>query len=280
MKLAYAISASATRFAAVAQGRRLPEAIRHLSGLGYAGVELAIRDPGQVDLDEIAVCARAAGVVVPAIGTGQAFLEEGLALAATDETVRVAAVARLEAQLVAAHRLSALLIVGLIHGPIPPDADRERAMDWLLAGLARVSRRAGELGVRIVIEPINRYESNWLNTVGEVMDLIRRLGVDNVGVLPDTFHMNIEERDIGAAIEEARPRLWHVHVADSNRRAPGAGHIDFRGIVSRLRAIGYGATVSAEILPLPSFEAAAAQTIEAMRPLLGLPAEPQRDSRT
>jgi 5-keto-L-gluconate epimerase len=269
MELAYAISASSTRFTAVAQGRPLPEAIQYLGGLGYAGVELAIRDPGQVNLDEIAVCTQEAGVAVPAIGTGQAFLEEGLALAASDEAVRAGAVARLEAQLVAAHRLSALLIVGLIHGPIPPDADRERALQWLLAGLARVSRRARELGVRIVIEPINRYESNWLNTVGEVMDLIRRLGADNVGVLPDTFHMNIEERDIGEAIEEARPRLWHVHVADSNRRAPGAGHLAFGEIIARLRAVGYGEMVSAEILPLPSFEAAAAQTIDVMRPLLG-----------
>lgn len=269
MKLAYTISASSTRFAAVAQGRPLPEAIRYLGGLGYAGVELAIRDPGQVDLDAIAACAREAGVAIPAIGTGQAFLEEGLALVASDESVRAAAVARLEAQLVAAQRLGALLIVGLIHGPIPPDADRERATDWLLAGLARVSRRAGELGVRIVIEAINRYESNWLSTVGEVMDLIRRLGVDNVGVLPDTFHMNIEERDIGEAIEQARPRLWHVHVADSNRRAPGAGHLAFAEILERLRAAGYGGTVSAEILQVPSFEAAAAQTIDVMRPLLG-----------
>jgi len=269
MKLAYAISASPTRFAAVAQGWRLPEAIRYLGGLGYAGVELAIRDPGRVDVEEIAACAREAGVVIPAIGTGQAFLEEGLALSSSDETVRARAVARLEAQIAPAHRLGALLIVGLIHGPIPPDADRERAMEWLLAGLARVSLRARASGVRIVIEPVNRYESNWLNTVGEVMDLIRRLGVDNVGVLPDTFHMNIEERDSGDAIEEARPRLWHVHVADSNRRAPGAGHIEFGSIVARLGAMGYRESVSAEILPLPSFEAAAAQTIETMRPLLG-----------
>jgi sugar phosphate isomerase/epimerase len=101
------------------------------------------------------------------------------------------------------------------------------------------------------------------------MDLIRRLGVDNVGVLPDTFHMNIEERDIGDAIAEARPRLWHMHVADSNRRAPGAGHIQFGDIMARLRAIGYRETVSAEILPLPSFEAAAAQTVAAMRPFVG-----------
>ena len=274
MKLAYAVSATPTRFAAVAQSLPLPEAIRYLGGLGYAGVELAIRDPAQVNVEEIAACAHEAGVSIPAIGTGQAFVEEGLALSSSDERVRARAVARLEAQLVPARRLGALLIIGLIHGPIPPNADRGQALDWLLAALARVSGRAREFGVNIVIEPVNRYESNWLNTVGEVMDLIRRLGVDNVGVLPDTFHMNIEERDLGDAIAEARPRLWHMHVADSNRRAPGAGHIRFGEIIARLRAIGYGETVSAEILPLPSFEAAAAQTVAALGPLVG----PREDS--
>ncbi len=269
MKLAYAVSASPTRFAAVAQGLPLPDAIRYLGNLGYGGVELAIRDPAAVNVEEIAACAREAGVSIPAIGTGQAFVEEGLALSSSDEGVRARAVARLVAQLVPASRLGALLIVGLIHGPIPPDADRRQAMDWLLAGLAQVSRRARELGIRIVIEPVNRYESNWLNTVGEVMDLIDRLGADNVGVLPDTFHMNIEEHDIGDAIAGARPRLWHVHVADSNRRAPGAGHIRFGEIIARLRAIGYAETVSAEILPLPTFKEAAAQAVAAMRPLVG-----------
>ena len=269
MKLAYTISASPTRFAAVAQGRGVAASIRHLAGLGYQGVELAIRDPAQVDVDEIAEAVERTGIVVPAIGTGQAYLEEGLALTAPDPALRERAMARLEAHLPAAGRFAALLIVGLIHGPIPPDADRERAAEWLLAGLARVSRRAAERGVRIVIEPINRYESNWLNTVDEVTDLINRLGADNVGVLPDTFHMNIEEPDVAAALTRAGPRLWHVHIADSNRRAPGAGHLEFEKIVAHLRALGYTGTVSAEILPVPTFEAAALQTITVMRPLLG-----------
>ncbi|TMI77555.1 MAG: sugar phosphate isomerase/epimerase, partial [Bacillati bacterium ANGP1] len=77
MKLAYTISASPTRFAAVAQGRDLASSIRHLAGLGYAGVELAIRDPAQVSLDAIVEAAAQVGVTVPAIGTGQAYLEEG-----------------------------------------------------------------------------------------------------------------------------------------------------------------------------------------------------------
>lgn len=268
MKLAYAISASPTRFAAVAQGRDVASSIRHLAGLGFGGVELAIRDPAQVSLDEVAEVTSGAGVTVPAIGTGQAYLEEGLALASPDPAVRERAAARLEAHLGGAARLGAMLIVGLIHGPIPPEVGRARAIEWLLDGLGRVARLARSCGVRIVIEPINRYESNWLNTVDEVMDLINRLGEEHVGVLPDTFHMNIEEPDILEALRRARPRLWHVHVADSNRRAPGTGHLDFEGLVAGLRAMEYAGALSAEILQVPSFEAAAAQTIGTMAPLL------------
>jgi sugar phosphate isomerase/epimerase len=268
MKLAYTISASPTRFAAVAQAQDVAASIAHLAALGYDGVELAIRDPAQVNIEEVAAATERAGVVVPAIGTGQAYLEEGLHLTAADPKLREGALARLDAHLPGARRLGALLIVGLIHGPVPKDADLGEATERLLAGLGRLAGRAAAFGVRIVIEPINRYESNWLNTVDEVMGLIGRLGMDNVGVLPDTFHMNIEERDIGAALARSRSRLWHVHVADSNRRAPGAGHLEFGGIVAALSALEYRGVLSAEILQEPTFEAAAEQTIAALRPLL------------
>ncbi len=265
MNLSYVVSTSATRFAAVGQGRGPAEAMRFLAGVGFEGVELAIRDPSQVDVGRLAAVASGLGVAVPAIGTGQAYLEEGLSLAAPEAAIRERTVGRLLAHVDTARRMHALLIVGLIHGPIPPEADREAAAARLLDGLGRVARAAAEAGVRIVIEPINRYESNWLNTVEEVLELIERLGADNVGVLPDTFHMNIEEASIPAALRRAGPRVWHVHVADSNRRAPGDGHLEWAEVVAVLREIGYTGFLSAEILPHPTLEEAARRTIEVLR---------------
>ena len=75
--------------------------------------------------------------------------------------------------------------------------------------------------------------------------------MENVGLLLDTFHMNIEERDMMESIEISKDRLFHFHVADSNRWAPGYGHIDFRGIINKLVGVGYGGYVSVECLPLP-----------------------------
>jgi len=268
MKLAYAISVSATRFTAVAQAPDAAASIRRLAALGFDGVELAIRDPAQVDVERLAAAAADQGLAVPAVGTGQAYLEEGLCLTAPHPAEREGAVARLLTQVEVARRLGALLIVGLIHGPIPPETDRDTAVDRVLHGLGGVARAARLAGIRIVIEPINRYESNWLNTVDEVMDLIARLGEDNVGVLPDTFHMNIEEADLPAAVRRARPRLWHVHVADSNRHAPGTGHLNLAEIMGVLREVGYAGFVSAEILQHPTPEEAARQTIGSLRALI------------
>ncbi|HLW46430.1 MAG TPA: sugar phosphate isomerase/epimerase family protein [bacterium] len=279
MRLAYTISTSQTRFAAVAAPDVL-ETIPALAGIGFEGVEMAIRDPAHVDVEGLAAAAERSAIAVPAVGTGQAYVEEGLCLTASEETVRVRAVARLLAQVSVARRLGALLIVGLIHGPIPLETGRPLAEERLLEGLGTVARAARTAGVRIVVEPINRYESNWLNTVEEVLDVLDRLGEDNLGVLPDTFHMNIEERDVPAALRLGGTRVWHVHLADSNRRAPGWGHLDFGPVVRTLDGMAYGGFLSAEILPVPGVLDAACQTIGTLRRLVppagpgGRPAAP------
>jgi 5-keto-L-gluconate epimerase len=267
VRLAYTISASQTRFAAVG-APDLFETIPALAGIGFDGVEIAIRDPAHVDVEAIAAAVERSGMAVPAVGTGQAYVEEGLCLTASEEAVRVRAAARLLAQVSVARRLGALLIVGLIHGPIPPETGRSLAEERLLEGLGTVARAARTAGVRIVVEPINRYESNWLNTVEEVLDLLDRLGEENVGLLPDTFHMNIEETNVPAALRLGGPRVWHVHLADSNRRAPGWGHLDFAPAVRALREMGYGGFLSAEILPVPGVLDAAWQTVGTLRRLV------------
>lgn len=268
MKLAYVVSAAPTRFAAVASGEDLEVATEELARLGFEGVELAIRDPAAVEAGRVATVVDRWGLRVPALGTGQAYVDEGLALSSPDAGVRDRAVDRLLAHVELAAPLGALVIVGLIHGPIPAGWDRARAASQVRRGLARVARAARARGLRVVLEPINRYETNWLNTVEEVLEFLEELGEDNVGVLPDTFHMNIEEADPQAALWRARDRLWHVHVADSNRRAPGSGHLDFRAVLGTLRELGYTGFVSAEVLPLPSWREAAAQTARTVRPLM------------
>jgi len=116
-----------------------------------------------------------------------------------------------------------------------------------------------------LLEPLNRYETNVLNTVAESISFLKSLRAQNVKLLADLFHMNIEEADTASALHTAGRRLGHVHFADSNRRAIGFGHTNMEAIIAALREIRYDGWLSAEILPLPDSETAAAQTIKAFK---------------
>jgi sugar phosphate isomerase/epimerase len=117
---------------------------------------------------------------------------------------------------------------------------------------------------------LNRYETDCVVTVDEALELLEQVGSGALGVLFDTFHANIEEPQFAHSIERAATtgRLFHVHLGDSNRLAPGWGHIDFAEIVRSLQDAGYQGYVSAELFPLPTPDAAAEQTLRTMRMLI------------
>ena len=113
----------------------------------------------------------------------------------------------------------------------------------------------------VLYEFLNRYETNLLNNVEQALGFLRTLRTQNIKLLCDLFHMNIEEPNIAASIKLAGNKVGHVHFADTNRHAMGWGHLDVAPIADALDAINYHGFVSAEALPLPDGEAAARQTI-------------------
>ena len=119
--------------------------------------------------------------------------------------------------------------------------------------------------VPLLLEPLNRYETNMVNNLDAGAGLIQGLATKNVLLLADLFHMNIEEANPPAALRAATGLIGHVHFVDSNRRAAGLGHLDFLPIAEALRAMGYDGFASAEVLPYPDPEAAARQTMIAFR---------------
>jgi sugar phosphate isomerase/epimerase len=132
------------------------------------------------------------------------------------------------------------------------------------------AEKAAEQGVRLVIEPVNRYEGDTVQTASEGLDLIEEVGHSHLGLLLDTYHVNIEESSLTEPFRQAMAadRLWHVHLGDSNRLPPGQGHLDFPGIVAALRETGYQGYLSAELLARPDPDAAAEATIKYMRQLV------------
>ncbi|MBU0495837.1 MAG: sugar phosphate isomerase/epimerase [Chloroflexi bacterium] len=265
MKLSIVLSTQPAQFNAVAFKGDLEANARKIAGWGYDGVELAIRDPRLVDGPALLDLLARHGLAAPAIGTGQAWGEEGLSYTDPDPAVRQAAIQRTIDHVPLAAQAHALIIIGLLRGIVKPGVSHQQAMTWLVDALQRACAAAHAGGVRICLEPINRYETTLINTVSEGLDLIERVGAANLGLLVDTFHMNIEEPVIADSIRAAGDQVHHVHVADSNRWYPGAGHVDFAGVLGALAVIGYDGWVSGEFMPRPDPDTAARRAIKYLR---------------
>ena len=126
--------------------------------------------------------------------------------------------------------------------PRDPDGDREVLLD----GLGELGRHAQAEGVQILLEPLNRYEDHMVNRLEQAVELAGATGLAGVGVVADSYHMNIEEPDPAAALVAAADRLAHVQVSDSNRLEPGAGHLDWPAFLGALERIGYAGDLAVE----------------------------------
>lgn len=266
MKLSIVLSTQPASFSALAYQGNLKRNIASIARLGYDGVELAVRDPTLLDIPALESALTESDLPVPAIGTGQAYGEEGLSLTSSDEAIRRGAIERIKSHARLAAELGAIVIIGLVRGKTKEGMSQHDTLDRLVESLRECARF--DTTVKFAIEPINRYETDLINTVSSGLEFVNKIGLDNVGLLLDTFHMNIEEPDITASIRQARDRLFHFHIADSNRWYPGAGHIDFREILQTLDHVGYSGFASAEIMPLPDPDTAAEKTITSMRTMV------------
>ncbi len=267
MKLSIVLSTQPAQFAAATFKGNLDANLSKIAGLGYQGVELAIRDPGLIDLDALSRQVSSHHLVVPAIGTGQAWGEEGLSFTDPDAAIRHRAIQRIKSHVPIAAHFGAVIIIGLIRGVLKPGIEHHQAMRWLADALMECAGQARMSGVRLALEPINRYETTLINSVQEGLALVERVGHDNFGLLLDTFHMNIEEANIQRSIVSCGSRIFHFHVADSNRQHPGAGHLDFSGILQALCETGYTGWISGEFLPKPDAISAARNGIEYLKRL-------------
>ncbi len=130
-------------------------------------------------------------------------------------------------------------------GKIIPDGRPEEDWKWAVESLQECYDYAQQSGVILGIEPINRFETYFINRAEQALALAEAVGPD-CGVCLDTFHMNIEETDMFNAIEKASSRLVGLHVADNNRFAPGMGTLDFPAIVNKAKEVGYDGALSVE----------------------------------
>lgn len=222
------------------------DALRQVAEFGYEGVELAITDPTLLDLRGIAGVVQREGLRVLAIATGQTTWVNGLSICASEDKSREKAIQRMGAYVRFAKHFEAVVIVGSIRGA-------NKDANLLVTSLRECT--SFDPSVRITLEPLNRYESSLVNTVREALEIIERVGAENLGIHIDTFHANIEEANIREAFRAAQEKLFHVDLADSNRWVPGYGHLAFNEVWQALAEINYKGHLVIECLPYPSAEA-------------------------
>ncbi|MHA1145100.1 MAG: sugar phosphate isomerase/epimerase family protein [Candidatus Helarchaeota archaeon] len=170
-------------------------------------------------------------------------------LANPDPKVRDHALEYVERCLEFGNSLGAKCMVVVVGGCGKTMQLHEKEWEYGVENVKKAAKKARDTGVTIAIEPINRYELFLMNNVEQGLRFVQEVNAESVKLMLDTFHMNIEEADLPAAIRKASSSLVHLHVADSNRQSVGRGHIDFKGIMRSLKEIEFSGYLAMEPLP-------------------------------
>ncbi|MCW3024288.1 MAG: sugar phosphate isomerase [Conexibacter sp.] len=218
-----------------------------VAGLGFDIMEICIEDPAQVDGAAVRAAAEAEGLQVSVCGAFGPDRD----VSHDDPAMRRAGVEYLRTCIDLAVATGSPHVVGPMYSAtgkarLLPDDERERQRGWAAEGLREAGEYAAEHGIRLGMEPLNRFETDLVNTTEQGLDLCARIGLDNVGLLLDTFHMNIEEKDVGAAIRAAGDRIVLFHACENDRGTPGAGHVDWATVADALADAGYDGDVVIE----------------------------------
>jgi sugar phosphate isomerase/epimerase len=243
----------------------LEESMAKASAAGFDGVELFFDDPDSIDPVMLQDLLAANRLKLAAVGTGAGKVLHGWTLTDPDAGVRENAQAYIRSMIDFGARFRAPAIIGSMQGWVQKGMERAYGLDWLAEGLVSLGQAARDQGVVLIYEPLNRYETNVFNRLGDAATFMGERPLDGVKLLADLFHMNIEEASMAQAIRAAGAAIGHVHFADSNRRPVGSGHTDIAPVAEALKEIGYQGFISAEALPYPDFNAAAALTIQSFR---------------
>ncbi len=253
-------------------GPELDQAVGQAAELGYDAFELFPPTLAAIDSPRVRRLCRAHEIAISTIGTGGGAVTQGLTLTDADPSARQLGLNFVRGIIERAGDLGASAIIGSMQGRIG-DRSRPEFMKRFGETLADLGRFASKWDQSIFYEPLNRYESDVLNTVADAAKFIRSSGANNVFILADLFHMNIEEVDLVASLRQVAPWLGHVHFVDSNRRSPGFGHLNLNQIADVLDEIEFGGYLAVEALPLPDQGSAAQRAMDAFRQF-GLVEEP------
>lgn len=258
MKLAVAIAPKEAPPDAFVVLRGIEESIPKAADYGYRGVELALKSADEVNRRTLNRLLAKYDMEVSCISTGQLFAGLGLFFTHPEQEIQTKLTIAFRKLIDLAADYGGMVNVGRVRGPYIGTDSSDETEERFIHLISDLCDYADRYGVTLVIEPVNRYELNFINTISEADGICRRINRSNIGIMPDLFHMNIEESDICSSLYDNRSFIKYIHFADSNRFAPGMGHLDFDAIMNTLFTIGYNGWISLELLPEPDPESAAA----------------------
>ena len=215
-----------------------------LQEFGFSGVELNIEEPEGIDPSDLKAFLREYGLKLTMFASGAAAKTSGLSLSHESLDIRDESIRRCLDFIDFAAEFEAGVIIGFLKGGISPDITRAR--DNFKISIGKLESRAGEKSVPLLIEATNRYESSVANSLEDTVKLISDFRNPFLRILPDTFHMNIEEVSIPGALEEHRDYYNSLHISDNNRLFPGLGGIDFPSLFQYLDEKDYSGGVAIE----------------------------------
>lgn len=240
---------------------KLEESMRKAADLGFDAIELFTASGNAIDTDTLKELLNQYKLQLAAVGTGAGKVVYGLTLTDTNSTIRENAIAFIKEMMEFGAAFNAPAIIGSMQGNAVQSDSHGYSIAMLAEALHVLDQYAASLGVKLIYEPLNRYETNLMNNLDDAAAFIESNKFKNIVLLADLFHMNIEEADPAASIQKNRQHIGHVHFADSNRKPIGFGHTQMPHIANALKASGYDGYVSAEAFPWPDPDLAAAQTI-------------------
>jgi D-psicose/D-tagatose/L-ribulose 3-epimerase len=161
-----------------------------------------------------------------------------------DRAIRESGMAYVRGAIQATHDLGATNLVGPIYSAVGRTwqmtaEERARDTDLLVENLSELASYAADYGVILCVEPLNRFETSFINLAEQVIQVVDRVGHPNCQVMLDTFHMNVEEKSLGDAIRAVGPRLKHLHACENDRGAPGSGHVAWQDVAQALKDTNY-----------------------------------------
>lgn len=211
---------------------------------GYDAVELQISDPADFDEEQVEKALQEVGYSMCAFQTGGTYYSRGNCLCTADDVVRQRTIRLVRSFVDLAARWGSVIVFGSLQGRLADEPDRRAGEARIIEGIRQAGGYAADKNVTIAFEPVNHLEVGWHNTIASVAGLIRRLDTPGVRMMIDTFHMNIEEKDMLEPLRHIVPILAHAHLSESNRDVLGAGHWDTAAFLRELRRLGYRGHVS------------------------------------